>query len=72
MKEYKVVIYREGLISSLMFGEAKTDPKNFTEFLNDHARDGWRVITLEREVRRAMLVKHREAFLVVLERDVRE
>lgn len=69
MKEYKVVIYREGILGSLFFGESKVDPDNFTEFLNEHASQGWRVITIEREIRRMLLVSSREAYLVVLERD---
>lgn len=69
MKEYKVVIYREGILGSLFLGESKVDPDNFTEFLNEHAADGWRVVTIEREIRRMLLVSSREAYLVVLERD---
>lgn len=69
MKEYKVVIYREGLLGSLFLGESKVDPDNFTEFLNEQARKGWRVVTMERETRRMLLVSSREAYLVVMERD---
>ena len=69
MKEYKVVIYREGVLGSLFLGESKVDPERFTKFLNEHAADGWRVVTMEREIRRMLLVSSREAYLVVLERD---
>jgi CBS domain containing-hemolysin-like protein len=69
MKEYQVVIYQEGMFSSLFFGQSKVDPKRFAEFLNEHARQGWRVITMERESRRMLLVSQREAFLVVMERE---
>lgn len=69
MKEYKAVIYREGILGSLFLGQSKVDPERFTEFLNEYAADGWRVITLEREIRRMLLVSSREAYLVVLERD---
>jgi len=69
MKEYKVVIYREGILGSLFLGESKVDPDRFTEFLNAHAAEGWRVITMEKEIRRMLLVSSREAYLVVLERD---
>lgn len=69
MKEYKVVIYREGVLGSLLLGESKVDPDRFTEFLNEHAAGGWRVITMEKEIRRMLLVSSREAYLVVLERD---
>lgn len=69
VKEYKVVVYTEGLIGSLFLGESKVDPENFTEFLNKYARDGWRVITVEKEMRRMLLVSQREAYVVVMERD---
>ncbi|SEI56597.1 protein of unknown function [Allopseudospirillum japonicum] len=68
MKEYKVVVYREGLLGSLFLGQSKVDPEGFSEFLNRHARQGWRVVTMEREVRRMLLFFQREGFLVVLER----
>lgn len=69
MKEYKVISYREPLLGSLVFGGSKTDPEKFTQFLNRHAAEGWRVITMERESRRELLFFQREAFLTVLERD---
>lgn len=69
MKEYKVVIYQEGMLSSLFFGEAKVDPERLSEFLNKHAKEGWRVVTMEKETRRMLLVSSREAYLIVMERD---
>lgn len=69
MKEYQVVIYREGMLGSLVLGESKVDPENFTDFLNEHARKGWRVVTMEKEQRRMLGFWKREAFLVVMERD---
>lgn len=69
-KEYRVVVYQEGLLGSLFFGQSKVDPERYSEFLNEHAKEGWRVITVEREIRRMLLVFSREAFLTVMERDV--
>ncbi|MGE0754948.1 MAG: DUF4177 domain-containing protein [Alphaproteobacteria bacterium] len=69
MKEYKVVIYREPLLGSIFLVGAKVDPRKFTEFLNVHAREGWKVVTVERESRRELLFFKREAFVTVLERD---
>ena len=69
MKEYKATIYREGLLGSIFLGESKVDPKRLTEFLNEHAREGWRVVTVERESRRALLIFKREAFVIIMERD---
>lgn len=69
MKEYKVVIYQEGLLGSLVLGQSKVDPVRFSEFLNSNADDGWRVITMEKDIRRMLLFFQREAFMVVMERD---
>ncbi len=69
MKQYKVVIYQEGLLGSLILGSSKVDPIKFTDFLNANARQGWRVITMEKDIRRMLLLWRREAYLVIMERD---
>ena len=69
LKEYKVVLYREGMLGSLFLGSSKVDPLRFSEFLNRNAAEGWRVVTMEKESRRMLLFFDREAFLVVMERD---
>lgn len=69
MKQYKAIVYSEGILGSLFLGQSKVDPERFSEFLNEYAAEGWRVITIERENRRMLLVSSREAYLVVLERD---
>jgi hypothetical protein len=68
MKEYLVKVYVEGWFGSLLFGDAKVDPENFTEFLNEYAKQGWRVVTIEKEIRRLLLLSSREAYVVVFER----
>lgn len=70
MKEYKVIVYREPLLGSLLLGESKVNPVKFTEFLNSNAKEGWRVVAMEREKRRELLFFSREAFLVVMEKEV--
>ena len=70
MKEYKVVIYQEGMLGSLILGQSKVDPVRFSDFLNSNAADGWRVVTMEKDIRRMLLFFKREAFMVVMERDV--
>ena len=65
---YKVVIYQEGLLGSMFLGGSKVDPVKFGEFLNRNAREGWRVKTMEKDMRRAMLFWKREAYLVIMER----
>jgi hypothetical protein len=69
MKEYKVIVYREALLGSLLLGESKVNPVKFTDFLNSNAKEGWRVVTMERERRRELLFFSREAYLVVLEKE---
>ena len=69
MREYKVIVYREPLLGSLILGESKVNPVKFTEFLNSNAKEGWRVITMERERRRELLFFSREAYLVVMEKE---
>ncbi|HLD67583.1 MAG TPA: DUF4177 domain-containing protein [Pseudomonas sp.] len=69
MKQYKVVIYREGMLGSLLLGGSKVDPVKFSDFLNKNANEGWRVITMEKDLRRMLLLWKREAYLVVMEKD---
>lgn len=69
MKEYQVVVYQEGMLGSLVLGASKVDPENFSDFLNKHAKKGWRVVTMEKDIRRMLLLWTREAYLVVMERD---
>ncbi|MCB1580846.1 MAG: DUF4177 domain-containing protein [Rhodospirillales bacterium] len=68
--EYKVVIYRESMLGSLFLGGSKVDPIKFSEFLNKNGEQGWEVKTMERESRRMLLFFDREAFLVVMQREI--
>ena len=69
MKNYKVVIYREPIFSSLIFGSAKINPIKFSDFLNANAKEGWRVVALEKDTYRTLLFFKREAYCVILEMD---
>jgi hypothetical protein len=69
MKEYKVIIYQENALSSLLLGTANADPLKFSTFLNRYAAQGWRVVTMEKDIRRLYLFWRREAYLVILERE---
>lgn len=66
--EYKVVIYQEGMLGSLLLGGSKVNPIKFSEFLNANAEQGWRVQTMEKDIRRMLLFWKREAYVVVLGR----
>ena len=71
MKEYKIGIYQEPVASSILLpGGAKVDPQRFAGFLNLNAKDGWRVVTIERESRRALAFFRVEAMVVVFEKDI--
>lgn len=69
MKEYRVVIYQESMLSSLLFGSAKVDPIKFSNFLNKQAKEGWRVVAMEKDERRMLLFSSREAYVVIMEKD---
>ncbi|HEY8189464.1 MAG TPA: DUF4177 domain-containing protein [Micavibrio sp.] len=70
--EYKVAIYREPLLGSIFLGGSRVDPERYSEFLNRNAREGWKVITMERELRRELIFFKREAFLTVMEREAQD
>lgn len=67
--EYKVIIYQEGMLGSLLLGGSKVDPVRFSEFLNIQAQEGWRVQTMEKDIRRMLLFFKREAYVVVMGRE---
>jgi hypothetical protein len=71
MLEYKVVIYQEGMLGSLLLGQSKVNPVKFSEFLNANAQDGWEVVTMEKDVRRMLLFFRREGYVVVMKRNAR-
>jgi len=67
-KECRVVLYKEGILGSMFFGEAKADPEKMSRFLNEFTLQGWEVKTMSVERRRTGLFWSREAYLFVLER----
>lgn len=67
--EYKVVVYQEGMLGSLLLGGSKVNPVKFSGFLNLNAEEGWRVQTMEKDIRRMLLFWKREAYVVVLGRE---
>ena len=68
--EYKVIIYREPLLGSIFLGGSRVDPVRFSQFLNDNGKDGWEVVTMERELRRELIFFEREAFLTIMKREI--
>ena len=69
MKEYKVVMYKEGLLGNIFLAGSKINPVKFSLLLNQNAAEGWSVVTMDRESRRALLFFKLEAFLVVMVRE---
>jgi len=70
MYEYKAVLYQESILGSLFFGQSKINPIKFTNFLNKNAKDGWEVVTMEKDIRRMLLLWSREAYVVILKRSI--
>src|SRR5262245_1303582 len=68
VKQYKAVIYQEGMLGSLLLGASKVDPVRFTAFLNQNAKQGWRVVTMEKDIRRMLLLWRREGYIVIMEK----
>ncbi len=68
MKSYKVVVYKEGFLGSLLFGASRVDPIRFSEFLNQNAADGWEVVTMDKDIRRELLFFKRESYVVIMAR----
>lgn len=72
MEKYKVVLYKEGglgtIIGGLLGSGAKVDPRKFTDFLNQNASQGWQVVTMEKNVSRMLLLFKREEYLVIMKR----
>ena len=69
MIEYKAVIYQEGMLGSLLLGQSKVNPVKFSEFLNTNAEDGWEVVTMEKDIRRMLLLWKREGYVVIMKRE---
>ena len=69
MKEYKAVIYQEGMLGSLLLGQSKVDPVKLTEFINTNAAEGWEVVTMDKDQRRMLGFWKREALVIIMERD---
>jgi hypothetical protein len=69
MIEYKAVIYQEGMLGSLLLGQSKVNPVKFSEFLNANAQDGWEVVTMEKDIRRMLLLWKREGYVVIMKRE---
>ncbi|WEF30226.1 DUF4177 domain-containing protein [Klebsiella aerogenes] len=69
-KECRVVIYKEGILGSMVFGESKADPDKMSRFLTEYTQQGWEVKAMSVERRRTALFWSREAYLFVLERAI--
>ena len=67
--EYKAIVYQESMLGSLLLGGSKVDPVKFSDFLNKNAQNGWRVVTMEKDIRRMLLFFKREAYVVLMMRE---
>jgi hypothetical protein len=67
MKTYKVVLFKESFLSAIL-GAGNVDVIKFSELLNKNAAEGWKVVTMEKDIQRVLLFFRREAFLVIMEK----
>ena len=57
------------MLGSLVLGQSKVNPVRFSEFLNSNAQDGWEVVTMEKDIRRMLLLWKREGYVVIMKRE---
>ena len=76
MEKYKVVLYKEGglgtIVGGILGSGAKVDPRKFSDFLNQNASQGWQVVTMEKNVSRMLLLFKREEYLVIMKRPMQK
>ncbi len=70
MKEYKVVIIKEGGISTLLFGTGKLPPLKIEETLNTLAKEGWSLEFMLIEQRRLFWFWEREVAVITMARSL--
>lgn len=68
MKEYKAILYKEGLLGSIFLGGSKINPERMTDFINLHAKEGWEVVTMEKDIRRTLIFFKREAYVIIMQK----
>lgn len=66
--EYKVVMVKEGGLSTLLFGTAKFPIEKIEETLNIYAQEGWKLSFMVIEKRRFLLFAQREVAIITLSR----
>ena len=64
MKEYKVLSRKDKAVSG------KFDSKNLEKILNDHAKNGWRLVATTSASVKGFLGGKRDEILLILERDI--
>ena len=67
--EYKVEIFKESAISSVLLGSASTRAEALEKRLNKLGQEGWKLITIEREIQRLWLFWTREAMVALFMRE---
>lgn len=70
MKEYKVILVKEGGISTILFGTGKLPLTKIEESLNTSAKDRWEMQFMIIEKRRMFLLLEREVAVITLVRDI--
>ncbi len=68
MKEYKVLLIKEGAMGTLLLGSSGLPLKKLENTLNSEAKEGWEVVFQIIEKRRLALFWSREAIIITLVR----
>ncbi len=69
MKEYKVVMVKEGGVSTIVFGTGKLPLERIEQTLNEYARENWSLQFMIIEKRRLFWLLEREVAIITLARN---
>jgi Domain of unknown function (DUF4177) len=69
-KEYKVVVFQEGVIGTLLLGASLLPTEKIEQSLNEYGRKGWNMDFMVVEQRRLFFFWAREAAIVTLSRAI--
>ncbi len=70
MKQYKIILVREGALGTMFLGSSGLPLEKLENILNEEAKEGWEVVFQVIENRRMALFWSREAIIVTLARTV--
>lgn len=69
MNVYKTLIYVESLFTSVVPGYTALNCQRLTRFLNEHARQGWEVVSITPVDHRSFLFIKHTAYAIVMKKE---